>query len=156
MEGGCYKIRENRRFLHGHHLHRSNRRLSQDLTDPSYIRDHPWGGRIREQPLRRGTAEFVDHGLVSLYLKAWCVLYNDSKISYDQTNSRDYFARLLSDLNGIHPFTDGNGRLVDAVASLGWPTSQSTYAICPVNRSQRYVASWAAGLALQLRFCFNA
>lgn len=117
-----------------------------EIHRSSYIRDHAWGGKIREKPLRRGTAEFVDHGLVSLYLKAWCVLYNDSKISYDQTNSRDYFARLLSDLNGIHPFTDGNGRLVDAVASLGWPTSQSTYAICPVNRSQRYVASWAAGL----------
>lgn len=36
VEGGRHTIRKNRHILHGRHLHRRNRRSSQDLTGPNW------------------------------------------------------------------------------------------------------------------------
>lgn len=108
--------------------------------------DHPGGGILRDCDLSRGSRLFVKHNEIVKYLNSWINAYYSppkSNIVYDHIV---YFCKLLSDLNAIHPFYNGNGRLVSIIAKIPWGPHKLSANLDLIEKTERYSAAFCAGI----------
>lgn len=100
------------------HLQNIHRALFGDVYD--------WAGQLRTVNISRGTTHFLPHTHLHLGAEhAFTKLRHESALLNPQVDDEAFVAgaaELLSDLNFLHPFRDGNGRtqraFLDDVAAV--------------------------------------
>ncbi|MFT9371931.1 MAG: 2OG-Fe(II) oxygenase [Paenibacillus polymyxa] len=100
----------------------------------------------RTLELHRGNRNFVSARDIEAYILVWCKNYN-TVIEIEDKNKRiESHIVLLADLNMIHPFIDGNGRLVTTLCDYAEKDFGYKVNLRDIPKGLRYIVSWAYGI----------
>ncbi len=87
------------------HFKKIHAHLLQDVYE--------WAGQFRDIPTARGSARFCQPQFISQELKKAIKSFDLDEIRKKQPKAfANKIAEIVGDLNAIHPFLDGNGRII--------------------------------------------